>query len=255
MRDDLARWLVSARARRWFRRSAIWPALAVCQFALLNADQYVHLSWTTDVTLFFAAFAVTVPGLFFSSIHITGMIAYLFLCDRSSRKLPWLFLFFVTLLFGAPIYYALVYRQQVASLPLPRQPEPPLQVRGLLRHGLGGDAARRVFAYSAIGVLLTGVAFAAPMLLLDRVNSGGAVAQLAFNVIFGGIGVFGAISAITNFVGMLVYLFACDKKSTKAWWLILFGITGWYGTAVYYLFVYRRQVGAAKSGQASQGIR
>jgi hypothetical protein len=45
-----------------------------------------------------------------------GMLAHLFLLDRSSWKLLWLILFLFTACFGSSIYFFAVYRNQIAVL-------------------------------------------------------------------------------------------------------------------------------------------
>jgi hypothetical protein len=49
-----------------------------------------------------------------------------------------------------------------------------------------------------------------------------------------------AAGAIILF-GMFAYLLTCDRSSTKAFWIAVFLVCAWYGAAVYFFKVYRKE--------------
>ena len=56
---------------------------------------------------------VGVVGTIAGMVLFLGMLAYLFLLDRSSWKIVWLIVFLFTAWFGSSIYFFAVYRKQV----------------------------------------------------------------------------------------------------------------------------------------------
>jgi hypothetical protein len=60
---------------------------------------------------------VWVAGTVAGIVLFLGMLAYLFLLDRSSWKLGSLIVFLFTTCIGSSIYFFVVYRQQVAARP------------------------------------------------------------------------------------------------------------------------------------------
>jgi hypothetical protein len=62
-------------------------------------------------------------------------------------------------------------------------------------------------------------------------------------VVGGLFGIVGAFTGLTIFFGMLVYLFRWDHSSSKLLWLTVFLLTAWFGSSLYFFFVYRKHVG------------
>jgi len=54
----------------------------------------------------------------------------------------------------------------------------------------------------------------------------------------------GAFAVLIIFFGMLLYLFRCDRSSTrmKILWLFIFFLTAWFGSSLYFFVAYQRQV-------------
>jgi len=69
--------------------------------------------------------------------------------------------------------------------------------------------------------------------------------RIGFQVIGGCVGIIGAPAGIVIFLGMLAYLFLFDRTSWKLLWVIVFLFTAWFGSSIYFLAVYRKQVAHA----------
>jgi hypothetical protein len=68
--------------------------------------------------------------------------------------------------------------------------------------------------------------------------------ELVLRILGGTIGILGAVSALVIWPGMLLFWFQEDRSPAvnKAMWLILFFVAAWFGSAIYFLRVYSKQV-------------
>jgi hypothetical protein len=73
--------------------------------------------------------------------------------------------------------------------------------------------------------------------------------KLVLQVLGGTLGVVGAPASLIIWFGMVAFCLREDRApfSTKLLWFILFFIMAWFGSAVYFFRVYRKQVPAASS--------
>jgi hypothetical protein len=67
-------------------------------------------------------------------------------------------------------------------------------------------------------------------------------------------GVISVVAILATWVGMWIYLFARDDSSfgTKAFWFIVFFLTAWFGSILYFFFVYKQQFLAKSSALQTQ---
>lgn len=66
--------------------------------------------------------------------------------------------------------------------------------------------------------------------------------KLALQILGGALGVVGAPAGLIIWFGMVIYCVREDKVSSKVFWLIFFFATAWFGAAIYFFTVYRKQV-------------
>ena len=69
-------------------------------------------------------------------------------------------------------------------------------------------------------------------------------AKLALEVLGGTLGVVGAPASLVIWFGMITFCLREDdsRRSTKIFWLVLFFVIAWFGSAAYFFRVYRKQV-------------
>lgn len=69
-------------------------------------------------------------------------------------------------------------------------------------------------------------------------------AKLALQVFGGGLGVIGALASLIIWFGMVGFCLREDKSSVtaKTFWFVLFFLTAWFGSSIYFFRVYRKQV-------------
>jgi hypothetical protein len=74
-------------------------------------------------------------------------------------------------------------------------------------------------------------------------------ARIVLQVLGGVLGVFGALASLIIWFGMAAFCLREDPSpvSTKIVWFVLFFVTAWFGSAVYFFRVYRKQVQAAST--------
>jgi hypothetical protein len=166
-----------------------------------------------------------------------GMLAYLFLLDRSSWKIVWLIVFLFTAWFGSSIYFFAVYRKQVVSQIIAQEVKKPNKY-STLREFLCGRKAYRLFRYFAwCMVPMALIVLIAVTPLYDTITADVAT-RVGFQIMSGCI----AVAGIVLLLGMLAYLFLLDPSSWKLGWLIVFLFTTCIGGSIYFFAVYRKQV-------------
>jgi hypothetical protein len=71
--------------------------------------------------------------------------------------------------------------------------------------------------------------------------------KLPLQILGGALGVVGAPASLVIWFGMLAFCLREDHSpvGTKIFWLILFFVAAWFGSAAYFFMVYRKQVQAA----------
>jgi hypothetical protein len=113
---------------------------------------------------------------------------------------------------------------------------------------LRSEKASALFLYSAWVVVCAGL-FMLFMLTpwfpeIEAMPKG----ELPLRILGGVLGVLGAPAALVIWTGMIVYCARIDTSAVglKTFWFILFCTTAWFGAAVYFFTVYRRDVHAAK---------
>ena len=117
--------LCDRRTYKTFRYAA-WlmiPVALIFLVALTPIYDEATANNLTGVALLTISGCVGVVGAFAGMVLFLGMLAYLFLLDRSSWKFLWLVIFLFTACFGSSIYFFAVYRKQV-SLPQASLPRP-----------------------------------------------------------------------------------------------------------------------------------
>jgi len=102
----------------------------------------------------------------------------------------------------------------------------------------------RLFLYSSwcIAALALFLAIAVPAYPAISTTTAG---MRTLQIIGGILGVLGSFAALIIFFGMVIYLFAGDRSSTKlgkTMWLVVFLFTGFFGSALYFFTTYRKQV-------------
>ncbi len=109
--------LCNRRAYRTFSYAAWWmvPLSLVILIALTPAFDAINASALTRIGFQVISGLVGAVGAVAGIVIFLGMLAYLFLFDRTSRKLLWLLVFFFTACFGSSIYFFTVYRRQAAA--------------------------------------------------------------------------------------------------------------------------------------------
>jgi uncharacterized membrane protein YfcA len=104
--------------------------------------------------------------------------------------------------------------------------------------------AQTLFTYCAWWITTLAVFLLLVVPIYDRVASDD-VARLTIQVIGGCLGSVGGIAGLVIFFGMLAYLFACDRSSRKALWVLIFLLTACFGSSLYFFMVYRKQMRTA----------
>lgn len=103
--------------------------------------------------------------------------------------------------------------------------------------------SRRMFnAFRCSAWLIVGFAVIALWLLLtgrNTLNFGYRFLDIFLGI---GIGITGFFAAVFILLGMFVYLFRWDKSSSKLGWTFVFLFFGFFGSALYFFTVYRKQV-------------
>jgi hypothetical protein len=79
--------------------------------------------------------------------------------------------------------------------------------------------------------------------IFDTITSNFAT-RVGFQLISAVVGVLGTVGGMMLFFGMLAYLFCVDRSPWKLLWLIVFLVTAWFGSSIYFFTVYRKQVQA-----------
>lgn len=106
---------------------------------------------------------------------------------------------------------------------------------------LCGRTAYRVFRFAAWWT--AAVALFLVVLLASYENTASnELLRITFQVLGGILGCVGAFAGIIIFFGMLTYLLRLDHSSRKVFWLLMFLATAWFGSALYFFTVYRKQV-------------
>jgi hypothetical protein len=110
---------------------------------------------------------------------------------------------------------------------------------------LGKPQVRRVFLYSSWTVAVAGAFMLFMITPLFSIVSARTSGELVLKILGGVIGTLGAVSALVIWPGMLLFWFREDRSPPvdKAVWLVLFFVTAWFGSAVYFFRVYSKQVG------------
>lgn len=100
-----------------------------------------------------------------------------------------------------------------------------------------------LFMFASIMMLIAGILMFA-LYLSDAKTISVLETSTAFRTFSGLVGVMAAPSGIYVLVGMLWYWAKLDTSTPrqKTLWFLLFLVTGFFGTAIYSLTVYRRQV-------------
>jgi hypothetical protein len=66
--------------------------------------------------------------------------------------------------------------------------------------------------------------------------------KFPLQILGGALGVVGAPASAIIWFGMVIYCVREDHDSSKVFWFILFFTTAWFGAAIYFFTVYRKQV-------------
>lgn len=104
---------------------------------------------------------------------------------------------------------------------------------------LVSNRARALFLYSSWVVVGMGIF----MLFIPWFVQIQAVQiKLPLQVLGGALGVVGAPAALIIWFGMMIFCVREDHVSSKVFWFILFFATAWFGAAIYFFTVYRKQV-------------
>jgi hypothetical protein len=107
-----------------------------------------------------------------------------------------------------------------------------------------------VFRFAAYWMIAVALFLIIMVILSYDRTSPSVMAWLSLRVVGGILGIVGAFAALTIFVGMLAYLFTCDRSSSKLGWMIVFFLTAWFGSSLYFFLVYERQLAAGKHPKA-----
>lgn len=114
-----------------------------------------------------------------------------------------------------------------------------------------GNNLRTIFCDSRSVSLFYLAAVAAPLaaiVLVVGITLGFDVLQsrgpgyVQLQTAIGIVGVILALSILTVFYGMLLYLLSVDQKSWKPGWILFFFLSGGVGPVVYFFVVYSKQV-------------
>jgi hypothetical protein len=71
--------------------------------------------------------------------------------------------------------------------------------------------------------------------------------KLALQILGGALGVLGAPAGLIIWFGMVMFCVREDRASSKLFWFVLFFATAWFGAAIYFFVVYRKQFEQASS--------
>lgn len=85
----------------------------VVLIALTPAYEAISATANSRIGAQIIAGCIGVLGAASTIVIFLGMLAYLFLLDRSSSRLLWLIVFLFTGSFGSSIYFFAVYRKQI----------------------------------------------------------------------------------------------------------------------------------------------
>jgi hypothetical protein len=92
------------------------PLALIVLIALTPLFDTITANIVTRIGFQIISACVGVVGTIAGMVLFVGMLAYLFLLDRSSPwKIAWLIVFLFTAWFGSSIYFFAVYRKQVVS--------------------------------------------------------------------------------------------------------------------------------------------
>ena len=91
------------------------PLALIVLIALTPLFDTITANIVTRIGFQIISACVGVVGTIAGMVLFVGMLAYLFLLDRSSWKIVWLIVFLFTAWFGSSIYFFAVYRKQVVS--------------------------------------------------------------------------------------------------------------------------------------------
>jgi hypothetical protein len=104
------------------------------------------------------------------------------------------------------------------------------------------NRTRAVFLYSSWVVVCVGIFMLFMLSPWFQQIQTAPQGKLALQILGGALGVVGAPAGIIIWFGMVIFCVREDHVSSKVFWFILFFATAWFGAAVYFFTVYRKQV-------------
>jgi hypothetical protein len=109
---------------------------------------------------------------------------------------------------------------------------------------LRSETARLLFLYSSWAVILMGLFMLFMLLPWFRYLQMVPQTKLAFEIVGGTLGVIGAPASLIIWFGMIAFCLREDSSplTARIFWVVLFFLTAWFGSAAYFFRVYRRQV-------------
>ena len=113
---------------------------------------------------------------------------------------------------------------------------------------LRSEKASALFLYSACAVVCIGLFMLFMLTPWFPETAAMRKGELLLRILGGVLGVLGAPASLVIWIGMTVYCARNDHSpiGVKTFWFILFFTTAWFGAAVYFFTVYKRDVHAAK---------
>ena len=114
--SGLKKVLRSSRAYKSFRLAAwcLVPLALILLIAITPIYDTITSYRPLQIVFQVSSACIGIFGAVAGIVIFVGMLAYLFLLDRSPWKLLWLIVFLFTGCFGSGIYFFTVYRKQVA---------------------------------------------------------------------------------------------------------------------------------------------
>jgi len=111
-----------------------------------------------------------------------------------------------------------------------------------MSHWLRSDKARRIFSWSSWVVVGLGIFFA--FMLTPWYRKIETAPPVVLSVLGGALGILSVTAIIVLIAGMAIFCVKEDRSrfSVKLSWFILFFLIAPFGSAIYYFFVYRKQV-------------
>ena len=109
---------------------------------------------------------------------------------------------------------------------------------GWLRSSIAG----KLFLYSSWAVVSMGIFMLFMLTPWFQQMQAVPWAKFTLQVVGGTLGVVGAPASVVIWFGMVIYCLSEDHVSSKFFWFILFFGTAWFGAAIYFFTVYRKQV-------------